>query len=129
MTDTPESTNDPGPDAVFQEKLSNGQFCIQRCADCGTHVFYPRLLCTGCESENLEWLEASGNGVVYSTSVIRRKPDRGGDYNIALIDLEEGPRLMSRVEGIDPAEVSIGMSVKARIATEDDAPLVVFDKA
>ena len=66
--------------------------------------------------------------MVYSTTVMR-KPPQSANYNVALIDLAEGPRMMSRVEGIAPEAVKIGMAVRARIITEDDAPVVVFEPA
>lgn len=126
--DTPRPDN-PGPDWIYRQALSEGRFVIQKCASCGICIHYPRLLCTDCGSDRLEAIEATGGGTVYSTSVIRRRPERGGDYNVALVDLDEGPRLMSRVEGLAPEEVTIGMRVKARIATVDDAPLLVFEVA
>jgi hypothetical protein len=70
----------------------------------------------------LEWVEASGFGTVYSITVNRT---REGSYNIALIELDEGPRLMSRVEGVET--VPIGTRVKARITEIDGEPAVVFD--
>ena len=124
--DTPTPEN-PGPDRIYRQALAQGRFVIQKCGSCGTCIHYPRLLCTDCGSDRLETIEASGRGTVYSTSVIRRRPERGGDYNIALVDLDEGPRLMSRVEGLAPDKVAIGMKVRARIATVGDAPLLVFD--
>ena len=57
----------------------------------------------------------SGGGTVYSTTVVRRKSADGGDYNVCLVDLAEGPRMMSRVVNVPPAEVKIGMAVRARI--------------
>ena len=125
-TDTRRPGN-PGPDWIYRQALSEGRFVIQKCASCGSCIHYPRLLCTDCGSDELDTVEASGGGTVYSTSVIRRRPERGGDYNIALVDLDEGPRLMSRVEGLAPDAVTIGMRVKARIDTIDDAPLLVFE--
>jgi uncharacterized OB-fold protein len=72
----------------------------------------------------------SGTGTVYSTTVMRRKAEAGGDYNVALIDLQEGPRLMSRVEGVAPQDVKIGMAVTARIASGgDEGHFIVFDPA
>ena len=68
----------------------------------------------------------TGNGTVYSTTVVHRKPERGGDYNIALVDLAEGVRMMSRIDGIAPAEVSIGMPVAAYVGDVDGAPGVLF---
>jgi len=86
----------PGPVQLYQESLNQGKFLIQQCKGCGKHVFYPRVLCPYCGSVALKWVEPSGRAVVYSTSVVRRKPEKGGDYNVALIELDEGPRMLSR---------------------------------
>src|SRR3546814_1951542 len=69
---------------------------------------------------------AMGTGTVYSVTVIGRKPP-AAPYHVALIDLDEGPRLMSRVEGMAAEDVRIGMKVKARVAQEDETPILVFD--
>lgn len=120
----------PGPEARFKAALAEGKFMIQRSAGTGAHVFYPRTVAPGTGNADLEWVEASGAGTVYATTVMRQRPEQGGDYNIALIDLAEGPRMMSRVEGIAPDAVTIGMAVIARITTpEGGEPLVVFDPA
>jgi len=105
-----------GPEKQYLDKLAGGSFEIQRCADCGRHVFYPRVLCPHCGADRLGWVAPSGRGTVYSTTVVRRKPADGGDTNIVLVDLKEGVRLMSRVAGIAPEQVKIGMAVSARIA-------------
>jgi hypothetical protein len=72
----------------------------------------------------------SGKGEVYSRTVVRQPAERGGDYCIALVTLAEGPRMMTRVIGIAPSDVTIGMKVRAEIAVPDwnpDAgPNVVF---
>ena len=119
----------PGPDAVFRQHLAHGRFFIQRCRDTGRHVFYPRVLSPYTGLPHLDWVEASGRGVVYATTVTRRRKESGGDYNVALIDLEEGVCMMSRVEGIAPEKVTIGMKVKARIAEAGAQKLIVFDPA
>jgi uncharacterized OB-fold protein len=85
------------------------------------------VIAPGSGEADLEWVEASGQGTVYATTVTRRRPEQGGDYNVALIDLAEGPRMMSRVVDIDPAEVKIGMKVKARIGELNGAPAVLFE--
>ena len=122
----PQPPSMPGPEHVFKDKLAQGRFEIQKCAGCGKHVFYPRVLCPHCGADTLGWTAASGAGTVYSTTVVRRKPEAGGDYNVALIDLAEGPRMMSRVAGLEPTAVKIGMKVKARIALENDVRFVEF---
>ncbi len=118
-----------GADAEFEYRLSEGSFSIQRCDDTGKFFLYPREFSPFTGSRNVSWQACSGEGAVYSTTVIRRKPDQGGDYNVAIIELAEGPRMMSRVEGVPPQEVRIGMKVKARIAEHAGKPLVVFDPA
>ncbi|HMM71340.1 MAG TPA: OB-fold domain-containing protein [Rhodocyclaceae bacterium] len=119
----------PGPDHVFQQYLSKGEFRIQRCRDCGKHVFYPRLTCTGCGSIALEWVQPSGSGTVHAVSIVNRQADKGGPYNVVLVDLKEGPRMMGRVDGIPHEAVKIGMAVKAKIDTSGEAPFVAFDAA
>ena len=115
------------PDQEYQSHLAAGHFMIQRGVDSGTYVFYPRAFAP-VTGEELEWVEASGRGTVYAVSVINKRPP-ASNYNISLIDLEEGPRMMSRVEGIAPEDVKIGMAVKARIIPHEDGHIVVFDPA
>lgn len=114
------------PEAQYLRFLSEGRFMIQRCRTSGRYVFYPRVAEPVTGSTDLEWVEASGYGTVYSTTVVRQRPPTPS-YNVALIDLDEGPRLMSRVVGIAPDEVSIGMRVKARIEMGSDSPMLVFE--
>lgn len=120
--------SDMRPEQEFFKFLDEGRFMIQRCRDSGRHIFYPRVAEPGSGSTNLEWVEACGDGVVYSTTTISQKPPTP-NYNVALIDLAEGPRMMSRVDGIPPEQVRIGMRVKARIVRENDKPVVVFEPA
>ena len=116
------------PDAEFRAFLAQGRFMIQRSKSSGAHVFYPRVVAPGTGARDLEWVQASGRGVVYSTTVVRKKPPEPS-YNVVLVDLAEGPRMMSRVEGVDPDAVTIGMAVQARIVDQDGEPVVVFDVA
>ena len=119
-----------GAESIYQEYLAKGEFMIQRCDNCTGHIFYPRYLCPACGSSNLSWIKPSGAGTVYSTTVMRRRPEAGGDYNVCLVQLNEGPRLMSRIDAVPPAEVRIGMAVTARVAGGgDDGYFVVFDPA
>jgi uncharacterized OB-fold protein len=113
-----------GPDEQFAAFLAEGRFMIQRGRESGTHVFYPRAVAP-VTGEDLDWVEASGHGTVYSTTVVRKRPPEP-PINVALIDLVEGPRMMSRVEGIAAADVRIGMAVSARIVEVEGEPLVVF---
>lgn len=109
-----------GAEKHYHDFLKKGCFLIQLCQSCTSHVFYPRMICPHCGSNQLEWVEPTGLGRVYSTTVVQRKKEQGGDYNVALINLDEGVRLMSRVEGIAPADVYIDLRVKAQIKRIDD---------
>ena len=122
-------TAGPGPEQTFFDHLANGEFHLQHCTSCSKAVFYPRAICPHCSADALESRAASGDGVVYATSVVRQRPEKGGVYNVALIDLAEGPRMMSRVEGIAPEDVTIGMAVRAEVDRSGDTPLVVFRPA
>ena len=116
-----------GPERRFYDFLKEGKFMIQRSKSSGAYNFYPRVLEPGTGAADLEWVEASGDGVVYATTVNRQRPEKGGDYNICLVDLAEGPRMMSRVVGIEPAEVKVGMKVKAKVDKIGDHDAVVFE--
>ena len=116
------------PEKEYFEHLAQDRFMIQKSRSTGGHVFYPRVAQPGTGATDLEWVPASGRGTVYSTTVIRQKPP-APNYNLALVDLAEGPRMMSRIEGLAPEAVKIGMAVKARIVRENDQPLVVFEPA
>ena len=127
-------TSPTSPDAAggitarHQAALTGGRFLIQRCSGCQQHVYYPRELCPHCGSGALELVAPAGTGTVYSVTTVRRKPEAGGDLNVSLIDLDEGVRLMSRVEGVPASDVRIGQRVKARVLQREGADaLVVFD--
>jgi uncharacterized OB-fold protein len=94
----------------------------QRCADCAAAIHPLRVLCPVCGSRRLAEERSGGRGVVYSTTSVHA---REGSYNVALVDLDEGFRVMSEVVGIAPDDVRIGMAVRAR----DDGERIVFHAA
>lgn len=116
------------PAAEYRAHLEAGRFMLQRSRSSGRYVFYPRVAEPVTGATDLEWVPASGRGTVYSTSVIRRRPPAESE-NVALIDLAEGPRMVSRVEGVDPGAVRIGMEVIASIVEVKGEPVVVFTPA
>jgi hypothetical protein len=120
-----------GPEKRYLDFLRAGEIKIQQCNACGAHVFYPRVVCTSCGSGDLAWVDISGDATVYSATTISEKPEAGGPRNFSIVELAEGPRLFSRVEGLAPEDVVIGMALKARIATSDavEFPFLVFDPA
>ena len=122
------STSDTHPEREYFGFLAEGRFMIQRSRSSGRHVFYPRVAEPRTGARDLEWVEASGHGTVHATTVVHPKPPTEA-FNVVLVELAEGPRMLSRVEGIPPGDVKVGLAVKARIAQVDGKPLLVFDPA
>jgi uncharacterized protein len=109
----------------FREFLADGQFMLQKGRESGAFTFYPRVFEPGTGGEDVEWVKASGRGTVYSVTVVRPRPPQV-PFNVALVDLQEGVRLMSRIEGVDAEDVKIGMSVQAAIVEQDGEPIIIF---
>jgi uncharacterized protein len=112
------------PAGIHRRHLESGVLGFQCCAGCGAAVFYPRVLCPLCGANDLTWETSSGRGVVYATTAVYRR--EGEPYNVVLVDLEEGFRMMSRVEGVPAEEVEVGARVTLRLAPTDDGPVPVF---
>ncbi len=116
----------PAPDAVsglFWEAASEGRLLYQQCPGCDHRQFYPRALCTACGADP-EWAEASGRGTVHTFTVVRQyggRPFRDElPYVVAIVELEEGVRMMGNVTGCDPESVEIGMQVEAYAVLADE---------
>jgi uncharacterized protein len=89
---------------------------LQRCRACGRFTFYPRVICPSCGQSELEWTTASGRGTVWSFSVVHRAVSQAFKasvpYVVALVELEEGPRMMSNIVDCDPDDIAIGQQVE-----------------
>lgn len=129
MTKQQHTFSGPGPNQIYQQALAQGEFRIQQCNGCGKHIFYPRALCNHCGSPDLKWVPISGHATVYSTSVVRQRPEVGPDYNISLVDLAEGPRMMTRVVEMAPEAVKIGMAVRGFLGAIDGETAYLFRSA
>ncbi|MFV0386140.1 Zn-ribbon domain-containing OB-fold protein [Paracoccus sp. (in: a-proteobacteria)] len=116
-----DSTAPCGPQATWLRHLAEGRFMIQRSRGTGEYVFYPRVAAPSGATD-LEWVAARGTGTVHAITVSRA---RSGDFNVALIDLDEGVRMMSTLPLVETAP--IGARVRARIEDVPDGPRVVFD--
>lgn len=122
----------PEPEsAEYWAALRQGRLLVQRCQDCGHHQLYPRDRCVACRGP-VAFVEASGRATVYSFTVVRQQYQRPFrdwvPYVVALVDLEEGPRLMTNVVGVDPEDVSIGMAVRARFEpVSEEAGIALFE--
>ena len=124
----------PTPDAstvAWWEATKAGRLLIKRCRDCRRAHFYPRPFCPSCWSERVEWEEASGRGVLYTYSIVYVNDlppflDRV-PYVAALVDLVEGPRLMTNVVDCPHDDLQIGMPLEVTFRVEtDDVTLPVF---
>ena len=116
-----------GIQARHQQALDQGRFLIQHCGACGRHVYFPRAVCPHCGADEPALVSPAGTGTVAAVTTIGRKPDAGGNYHVCLVDLDEGVRLLSRVEGLAPDAVAIGLRVRARVQVSEGKGLVVFD--
>jgi uncharacterized OB-fold protein len=122
-----------GPEGQFWAHLRDGRLMIQRSRSSGAYVFYPRLIAPQTGADDLEFVEVSGCGTVYSTTTIRRPAKHGGDHNVCIIDMDEGFRMLSRIVDVAPDAVRIGMRVQAAIEkvnfglhADSEQPIIVF---
>jgi uncharacterized OB-fold protein len=122
----------PRPDAVsapYWEAAASGELVVQECPECGHRQFYPRAVCTQCGADP-GWLTCSGNGTVHTFTVIRQnhaKPFKEElPYVVAIVDLDEGPRMMGTVTGSDPGDVHIGMPVEVYFVPADENVAVPY---
>ena len=113
------------PLATYLSYCKRGELGYQVSAD-GSAVFYPRVVSPKTAQPDLRWKVSSGLGTVYATTTVHQRDQEA--YNVALIDVDEGFRMMSRVEDIAPEEVKVGMRVKLRMhpGGEKQAPYPVF---
>ena len=114
------------PLATYLAHLEKGELAYQFSLEANRAVFFPRVICPFTGSDKLEWRVSAGRGAVHASTVVY--PAEGAPFNVALVDCDEGFRLMSRVEDIAPDAVKIGMRVKFRVhrpGGEED-PMPVF---
>jgi uncharacterized OB-fold protein len=113
----------------FWLAAKEGRLVIQRCKDCGRVRHPPRPTCPDCHSLEREWMPATGNGVVYSYALLHHPQHPAFSYPVsaALVELEDGVRLVTNLVDVDPNEVRIGMEVEVTFeATADDFAVPVF---
>jgi uncharacterized protein len=116
--------------APFWEGAKRHELLIQKCRDCGNIRFYPRSICPHCLSYETDWGKVSGRGRIYSFTVSyrARSPEFKADvpYNVAIVELEEGVRLMSNIVGCKNEVLRIGLPVE--VVFEDVTPAVTIPK-
>ena len=129
------SATEPVPTAdseVFWARCKAGALCLPRCRACGELNWFPRAMCRYCSGTDMEWVPMSGRATVYSFSVVDRppSPELPDRYVLALVDLDEGVRMMTHVVDCDPTEVRIGMRVSVLFQpVSDEISLPMFRPA
>ncbi len=117
----------------FWDALAEGRVELQHCADCERYIYYPRTHCPGCLTRDLEWRELSGNGVVHTYTVARRPtaPPWSEDLPqlIAVVELDEGPRLTTELVNVDPDAIEVGMRVQPVFQAVGEATLLLYEPA
>jgi uncharacterized OB-fold protein len=133
----PRSKAGPAPTPETQpywDGCAAGELRIQRCVDCGRPYFYPRPICPSCGSANVEWFTASGRATLHSY-VISHRPAPGFEadtpYAIAVVQLAEGPRMMSSLVGVPATPEALVLDMPLRVTFEQrgDISLPVFTPA
>lgn len=137
MTTTRPEWNKPLPTIVgetrpYWEACRRRQLVIQRCARCGEYQFYPRGICAHCWSTEVEWVEVSGRGTVWTYTVTyqNRTPGFAEEvpYVLALVELAEGVKLFTNIVECRPPEVHIGMPVEVTFIRANDRVTVPYFK-
>lgn len=112
----------------FWDAAAAGTLVLQRCADCRAWQWTPYPACTSCTSERLEWTAASGRGSVYSWSVVQRPQTAAftPGYVVAIVELDEGPRMLTNLVDVARDDIRIGLRVEVAFRTERGCTLYPF---
>ena len=109
----------------YWDKVQAGELWIQRCNDCQKAYFYPRFFCPRCLGTNVEWIKASGRGKLHTYMINHRPPPAfAGEapYAIAIVELEEGVRMMSNIHGIEITPENLVLDMPLRVVFEELNP-------
>ncbi len=110
--------------APYWQAAHQGELKLPRCDACAKFHFYPRAACPHCGSAQLSWQRVSGNGEVYSFTVVHRAPSKGFEtlvpYVVAVVALDEGSHLMTRLANVHAEAVRIGLRVQVAFEKQDD---------
>jgi uncharacterized OB-fold protein len=124
----PEITDATEP---YWEAANDDRLVLQHCGDCSSWIFYPRELCPHCFSEDMSWEEVSGRGTVYGFSVLQESPIPAYQdevpYVIAVIELEEGPRMFTNIVNCAPEDVSVDCPVEVTFERRDGQQVPQFE--
>ena len=114
--------------AAYWAAARERRLLIRKCSSCGALHFMPRHLCPVCWSDELEWVQSKGTGSVHTFTVMRRAPLANfaalAPYVVALIELDEGPRMVANVQGSDALSTKIGDRVKVTFEDRGDGAML-----
>lgn len=130
-TDVPTIEEESRP---YWDAAAEGRLLLRSCGACGAVHHYPRPFCPVCWSEDVSWIDASGDATLYTWSTVYRNDmapfDERVPYVAAVVDLAEGPRVMTNVVGVDPGDLAIGMALRVAFqAIDDEVVAPVFTPA
>jgi uncharacterized OB-fold protein len=115
----------------YWEAAKQRRLLFQACDDCGARYFYPRPLCPGCLSRAVRWVEASGRARLH-TFVINHRPPRhypvAGPFVIGMVELEEGPRMMSHIVEVAADPQALRCDMPLEVVFEDITPEITLAK-
>jgi uncharacterized OB-fold protein len=119
----------PQPESDFYwEKCREHELWLRRCNDCQKAYFYPRDICPHCFSRNVTWVRASGRGTVFTYAIVHRPPTPAFrdkvPYVVAIVELEEGPKIPTNLVGIDPDPAKIRVGMPVVVDFEDVSPTI-----
>lgn len=123
----PASNADSAP---YWQAAREGKLVLQQCAACGLKRFLPRHLCPTCWSDQTQWVEACGRGTVHAVTIVRRAPSQAFrekvPYVVALVDLDEGPRMLTNIVGPNAEQARIGQPVEVTFEVRDNGAVPQF---
>lgn len=112
----------------YWDAAAAGRLKIQRCTDCGRPFFYPRPSCPFCASDALEWFTASGRATLYSYTINHRPApgfERDAPYAIAVVQLEEGPRMMANIVGVENTPENLVLDMDLEVTFEKRGEMTI----
>ena len=117
----------------YWEGLNEGELRLQHCRSCGAYQFPPESFCYACPSRDVEWKRIDGGGAIYSFIIVRQRylPAFGDliPYNVAIVALDEGPRVIANLLDVDNEAIEIGMRVRSRIEPVGERFALYFEPA